>query len=115
MTKNEIKYVIENQLNLTTDRVLDFESDIKYIVLAEGKNIFPLRNSNRLCFDSANEVLKVYHCDKTNLTAPASSWILQKDYDEIDGVIYKYLMDNDTNMPLFDFYSYDTIKIIAAK
>ena len=112
MTKNEINFVLD-KIGINPNVILNCEGIISSIGLLQGKTVFPNKNANRICFDMSNEIIKIYYCDKTDLAVPKSSWIEKKDYDMIDGVIYKYLLDNVTNMPIFYFFYFDSITSIS--
>lgn len=112
MTKNEINYVL-NKIGINPNVIIDASDDIKYISFLQSKTFFPMRLTNRICFDTGNEVLKIYHCDKTDLKQFPAGWIEKKDGDTIDGTVYKYLTDIDTGMPVADIYDFSAIAAIG--
>lgn len=110
MTKEQIKYIVEDVLEDNLDRVTPLLS-ARYITLTKFENKYINVNSLRVKFDTTNEVLECYYVEKYTGEIPAS-WVVGKNYDTINGVNYKYLMDRDEN-PIIDYYDFSAVMLFA--
>lgn len=110
MTKEEIKFVIEDtlgeSLNITTPLL-----SVKCIKISKLEDKYPRLSHSRYKFDIENELLICYTCRKYNGEIDPK-WELNKHYDEYNGQIYKYLFDENTMEPYTDIYDLGSIIMI---
>lgn len=78
-----------------------------------NENRFVSVDRNRYQVDIANELLKLYHCKPTKLKEAdiPADWEEYKNYDIIDGVVYKYLCDNGE--PIIDYIDIESLDVVG--
>ena len=111
MTKNQIRY-IAGKLGIDLDSNPTIPNNVQYITISKLETKVVNININRFVFDTHTGFLKCYYCKKTKLTkqeALSRGWTEYKNFDEIDGVVYKYLFNPETLEPYIDYFSFSNI------
>lgn len=111
MTKEDLVYILEDILgyNITGKNNPVPLKGVRYF----NENRFIDVDRTRYQFDVGNELIKIYYCKPTRLkeTDIPSSWELYKNYDIIDGTVYKYLCEGGE--PLIDYVDIESIDVIG--
>ena len=111
MTNEDIKYVLEDILGYNISGKNNPVPLKGVLYFNEGRFIDVDRTRDQ--FDLDNRMMKIYYCKKTSIKEEniPSSWKEYKDYDVIDGVVYKYLCRN--NEPVVDYVDIESLDVIG--
>lgn len=113
MTTEDLKYIVETELNDSMDVITPLlEAQSITITKLEVKHLSV--GSVRVKFNTSEEVIECYKCKKYTGQIP-STWTEGVQYDIIDGVTYRYLLEPVSNLPLKDVYDFSEIKVIELK
>lgn len=111
MTKEDCIYIFEDILGF------DISSETNPLPLKGvryfNENRFGDVNRTRYQIDVDNELLKIYYCKPTTLkeTEIPSDWVEYKNYDVIDGIVYRYMCENGT--PIIDYVDIESLDVVG--